>query len=259
MLECIDKLHWCFPFGGFKLSTDTNGITDLETKNVQINWRAKNLKPEDYKKYFEQFISIETFDDALDFMNNYGFLIRPDALNHPKSQPRLPKLSQLFRCHNNIKEIIDLIAIVESNDRKELEKRFVWGLRETTYYPIHKTIKFVKLHKSLTLPNSFEINDYKAASQFVINKIASFNLTRPLKISLDNVGNNFQYRFYPANTYAFIWLYFTETLIRGDKYKICEVCSKIFHVEVKPGREPVFCSGTCRSRKSRRKPNERSY
>lgn len=232
------------------------------------NATISSLENNEFYNHLNSFLSIQTPDDYVNFIVEKGIYYVLGSKAPPLAT--VPTAYFAFDVIRTINEIKENLALVESNNRTELDKKFKWSLRESTYnfthWPLYLTESYFRRHKKyfsefksyrekniFVLPDEISPNDYKSAVNYMAGLIINIYL-EPVVCIINT--NQYPFSIVPIipNYMEFIWLVFTDTLTSGTKYKICESCGKTFTVEVKPGREPSVCSGTCRNRKHRRKP-----
>lgn len=240
---------------------------------LESNSTIISIKNDEFYNHLQSFLSIQTADEYVNFILKKGIYYVPGSFAPPLSF--VPNALFALDVIKTINEIKENLALIESNRRSELDKKFKWSLRNTTYefnhWPLALTDSYFKRHKKYTdefnsykqrnvflLPDEISPNDYRAAVNYVSGMIINIYL-EPVIFILSTHHSPFSFTPIVPNYMEFIWHIFVDTLVSGIKYKLCVSCGKIFLVENKPGREPSVCSGTCRSRKSRRKQNERSY
>jgi len=257
---------------------DEEDFTSWKYDYVDQPLEVYSLKYEGFVDYLNLFLQISNDDELLYFFRNEGIYCIPGNVKNPLSDLLLP--SEYLEMINLINELRDLLAFIESNKRDELRNRFHWGLEDATYTFInwpekldigfehlansirgvkgidYKTMEKYKKDNKYSLPSWIEINDYKTAVNYIVQRVINLYI-KPPQIFFIEEDDRFIIRPLIRHFKDFIWIVFADSLSKGSRFKICEACGKTFSVEVKPGREPSVCGGTCRARKFRRKNNER--
>lgn len=259
MIELCEKLYFYKPKDGFILN-NINPYSGEKTTEAFIALKndksdeGKLLKLEkaDFKSLFDEALLINTLDDLLRLYNKYGHYINDLKyyINNDFSDYELKKIpTYIYSDILDTKEAIDLIALLESNDRKELGKLFRWRLKNSYFkrqYGSCGVFGFIELPQN----ELSEIDNIKAA-EYIINSLISTR--HNLQVYCQYKRNGSRQFFVPDSLTSFLNLYLTDSLMAGSKYKICESCGKSFLVEIKPGREPLTCHPNCRQRKHRSK------
>jgi len=288
MLEFCEKLYFFKPNNGFQLDTvhysgeqtsdgyinPRDSIYDSFTYDIsKVDYEIVNVDKNKFNELFETALKLKSNEELLDFYNTNGMYIDSQIFHTNKeissSDIDIIHVRKFLILISNIKELIDLIAARDGNDKRTLEKYFEWSLRKVIFIRKYKTdypdsgispkgYPPVWLN-NIILPDFISSNyDNKKATDYVIKWLMSADeMTSPLNINFEYNDRGGMLNIIPRTFASFLYLYFADTLLSGTKYKICEMCGVTFPIEVKPGREPSVCSDTCRARKFRRKQNER--